>query len=90
MRNTSPLTWAAEVASQTSATRKATSVASGRDGQQRESDRADPQDDRTQQDVAVVLHRYPQSVVFSFGSGDLNGPSRGFVDRVVLTHPASS
>jgi hypothetical protein len=28
--------------------------------------------------------------VFSFGSGDLNGQYRGFVDSVALTHPASN
>ena len=31
-----------------------------------------------------------QSLVLTFGFGDLNGPFRGFVDSVALTHPASS
>jgi hypothetical protein len=39
---------------------------------------------------AVAAGKQIQSVVFSFGSGDLNGPYRGFVDSVALTHPASS
>jgi len=39
---------------------------------------------------AVAAGKQIQSVVFSFGSGDLNGQYRGFVDSVALTHPASS
>jgi hypothetical protein len=39
---------------------------------------------------AVAAGKQMQSVVFSFGSGDLNGQYRGFVDSVALTHPASS
>jgi predicted alpha-1,2-mannosidase len=39
---------------------------------------------------AVAAGKQMQAVVFSFGSGDLNGQYRGFVDSVALTHPASS
>ena len=39
---------------------------------------------------AVANGKQLQSLVFSFGSGDLNGPYRGFVDSVTLNHPASS
>jgi len=37
----------------------------------------------------VAAGRQIQNVVFTFGSGTANGPFRGFVDDVALTHPAS-
>ncbi len=39
---------------------------------------------------AVAAGKQVQSVAFSFGSGAANGPFRGFVDDVALSHPASS
>ncbi|MEO7062059.1 MAG: glycoside hydrolase domain-containing protein, partial [Lapillicoccus sp.] len=39
---------------------------------------------------AVAAGKQVDSVVLTFGSGTANGPFRGFVDDVALSHPASS
>jgi len=39
--------------------------------------------------VSVAAGRQIQSVDLTFESGAANGPFRGFVDSVSLTHPAS-